>query len=63
MSVWLLRYCTGFQGVLDNAKRKKYLMQFFNMVADNLLPLHAEETPMASEKDEDKQGKLSNGVM
>ena len=52
--------CPGFQGVLDNTQRKKYLMQFFNMVADNLLPLHAEETPTALDKDEDKQGKFSS---
>ena len=51
--------CSGFQGVLDNAKRKKYLMQFYNMVADNLLPLHAKEATTASDKEEDKQGKLS----
>lgn len=54
----------GFQGVLDNAKRKKFLVQFFNMVADNLLPLHlqAGKTSTAEDKDEAEEGKSCNRV-
>ena len=35
-------------------------MQFFNTVADNLLPLHTEEeeAPAATDKEDDKQGEF-----
>lgn len=37
-------FSVGYQGALDDNKKRDYLIQFYKTVADNLLPIHAPTT-------------------